>query len=52
MQIIIFIGIQEKVLATRRRIKVDMELPLKDDYSLFLRDLIMREHPETTLIKE
>jgi tRNA(His) guanylyltransferase len=37
---------QEKVIATRRRIKVDMELPLKDDYSVFIRDLLQREHPE------
>ncbi len=36
----------EKVLATRRRIKVDMELSMKDDYSNFVRDLIVREHPQ------
>jgi hypothetical protein len=38
--------IQETVVATRRRIKVDMELPLKDDYSVFIKDLVMREHPD------
>jgi tRNA(His) guanylyltransferase len=37
---------QETVIATRRRIKVDMELPLKDDYSVFIKDLVLREHPD------
>jgi tRNA(His) guanylyltransferase len=30
----------EKVLARRRRIRRDLELPMKDDYSAFLRKLI------------
>jgi hypothetical protein len=29
------------VFDTRRRIKVNMELPLKDDYSVFIKDLVM-----------
>lgn len=37
---------QQKVYATRRRIKVDMELLMKDDYSQFIRDLMIREHPD------
>jgi tRNA(His) guanylyltransferase len=37
----------EKVFATRRDIKVDMELAMKDDYSNFVRELVIREHPET-----
>jgi tRNA(His) guanylyltransferase len=36
----------EKVFATRRHIKVDMELSMKDDYSNFVRDLVLREHPD------
>lgn len=36
----------EKVFAARRRIKVDMELPMKDDYSEFIEDLVLREHPD------
>ena len=35
---------EEKVLAKRRKIKIDMELPMKDDYSEFVRNLILREH--------
>jgi hypothetical protein len=51
MQAIIFVGIQASdkstfYIATRRRIKIDMELPMKDDYSVFIRDLLLREHPE------
>ncbi len=34
----------EKVLATRRRIKVDMDLAMKDDYSKFVRELVLQEH--------
>jgi tRNA(His) guanylyltransferase len=37
---------QEIFIATRRRIKVDMELSLKDNYSVFIKDLVMREHPD------
>jgi tRNA(His) guanylyltransferase len=37
---------QENVIATRRRIKVNMELPLKDDYSAFIKDLVMREYSD------
>jgi len=33
----------EKVLARRRRIRRDFELPMKDDYSTFLRNLIAEE---------
>ncbi|WP_245602663.1 tRNA(His) guanylyltransferase Thg1 family protein [Gloeothece verrucosa] len=36
----------EKVLVTRKRIFVDMELPMKDDYSDFVRRLILTEHTE------
>jgi tRNA(His) 5'-end guanylyltransferase len=32
----------EKVLARRRRIRRDLELPMKDEYSVFLRDLMTR----------
>ncbi len=34
----------EVVFATRRRIKIDMELPMKDDYSQFIKELVVREH--------
>ncbi|MBW4623660.1 MAG: hypothetical protein KME17_30405 [Cyanosarcina radialis HA8281-LM2] len=37
---------REKVFTTRRRIKVDLELPMKDDYSEFIKNLILREYPE------
>jgi tRNA(His) 5'-end guanylyltransferase len=37
---------QEQVFTTRRRVKVDLELPMKDDYSEFIKDLILRESPE------
>jgi tRNA(His) guanylyltransferase len=37
----------EKVFASRRVIKVDMELSMKDDYSNFVRELVLREHPDT-----
>ena len=37
---------KEKVLATRRRIKVDMDLPMKDGYNKFIRELVLREHPD------
>src|SRR5439155_1085877 len=33
----------EKVVARRRRIRHDLELPLKDDYSAFLRNLLAPE---------
>ncbi|ALF53889.1 guanylyltransferase [Nostoc piscinale CENA21] len=39
----------EKVLAMRRRIKVDMDLAMKDDYSKFVRDIVLREHPDFEL---
>jgi len=32
----------EKVVARRRRVRHDLELPMKDDYSVFLRKLISR----------
>ena len=31
---------QEKVFTTRRRIKIEMELPMKDDYSEFVRNFV------------
>lgn len=34
------------VFATRRRIKVDLELPMKEEYSDFIRSLVAQEHPE------
>ena len=34
----------EPVLATRRRIKRDMELPMRDEYSAFIKTLINRIH--------
>lgn len=34
---------QETVTATRRRIKVDRELPIKDDYSVFIRALMAEQ---------
>lgn len=34
----------EAVTATRRRIKRDLELPMKDEYSIFVKDLLEREH--------
>lgn len=37
----------EKVVARRKRIQHDFELPMKDDYSAFLRNLITREHCST-----
>ncbi|NEO86577.1 MAG: guanylyltransferase [Spirulina sp. SIO3F2] len=37
---------QEPVSATRRRLKVDLELPMKDEYSEFVRALVMRSHPD------
>ena len=36
----------EKVFAMRRQINVDMELSMKDDYSNFIRNLVLREHPD------
>ncbi|MBL1179108.1 tRNA(His) guanylyltransferase Thg1 family protein [Pantanalinema sp. GBBB05] len=36
----------ENVFAARRRIKVDLELAMKDDYSNFVRNLVIREHPD------
>jgi tRNA(His) guanylyltransferase len=36
----------EKVFATRRGIKVDMELSMKDCYSNFVQELVLREHPD------
>jgi tRNA(His) guanylyltransferase len=37
---------EEKVFAIRRRIKADIELPMKEDYSEFVRELVIREHPD------
>lgn len=37
---------EEVVFAIRRRIKVDIELPMKDDYTKFVRELVLREHPD------
>ena len=31
---------EEKVVAKRRRLKVDLDLPMRDEYSAFIRDLI------------
>ncbi|PSB04901.1 tRNA(His) guanylyltransferase Thg1 family protein [Merismopedia glauca] len=36
----------EKLLANRRRIKVDLELPMKDEYGEFVKTLVLREHSE------
>jgi hypothetical protein len=33
---------QQTVMAQRRRIKVDEELPMKDDYAAFIRKLVAR----------
>jgi len=38
----------EEVQAVRRRLKVDLELPMKDNYSLFLRNLIEDTHEKKT----
>ncbi len=35
----------QQVLASRRRIRTELELPMKDDYSDFVREIILREHP-------
>ena len=34
----------EKVFARRRRIRRDLDLPMKDDYSTFLRKLVAEAH--------
>jgi tRNA(His) guanylyltransferase len=34
----------QTVLAERRRVKTDLNLPMKDDYSDFIRELLLREH--------
>ena len=36
--------INELVSVTRRQIKIDMVLPMKDDYSQFIRNLVTKEH--------
>jgi tRNA(His) guanylyltransferase len=36
----------ELVSVTRKRTKVDMDLPMKDDYSKFICDLVLREYPD------
>ncbi|MBE9116765.1 guanylyltransferase [Lusitaniella coriacea LEGE 07157] len=41
----------EKVFAMRRQIKIDIELPMKDSYSAFIRDLVLREHPDMELVE-
>lgn len=38
----------EIVTATRRRIVRNLELPMRDEYSDFVRELILGEHPELT----
>jgi tRNA(His) 5'-end guanylyltransferase len=38
----------ERVVARRRRIRHDLELPMKDDYSAFLRNLITRQEEAPT----
>lgn len=38
--------IQETVYATRKRMKIDMDLPMKDDYSQFIESLVRQEHPD------
>jgi hypothetical protein len=38
----------EQVVARRRRIRHNLGLPLKDDYSVFLRNLITRQWEATT----
>lgn len=35
---------KEVVFTTRRRIKTDLELLMKDNYSQFVRELVLREH--------
>jgi tRNA(His) guanylyltransferase len=37
---------KETVLATRKRIKVDLELPMKEEYGEFIKTLVLREHPD------
>jgi tRNA(His) 5'-end guanylyltransferase len=41
----------EDVFAVRRRIKVDMELPMKNDYSEFVRDLVLQAHPDLASVE-
>lgn len=36
----------ETILAERRHIHVDRELPMKEEYSEFIRNLVVQEHPE------
>jgi tRNA(His) guanylyltransferase len=36
----------ETVMADRKRIKVDLDLPMKDNYGSFVRDLVIGEHDE------
>jgi len=36
---------EERVLASRRRIKTDLDIPLKDDYSQLIRRIIKESHP-------
>lgn len=36
----------ERVFATRNRIKVDLELPMKEEYSEFIKTLVLKEHPD------
>jgi tRNA(His) 5'-end guanylyltransferase len=36
----------ETVMATRRRIRVDLELPMRDECSRFVEEMIAREHGE------
>lgn len=35
----------QTVTATRRRLKIDLELPLREEYSAFMHALMEREHP-------
>jgi tRNA(His) guanylyltransferase len=36
----------EQVFATRKRIKVDLELPMKEEYGEFIKTLVLQEHPD------
>ena len=34
------------VVATRRKIKADFNLPMKDEYSKFIKNILLKEHPD------
>ncbi len=53
MEAVIFIGLQgpaenpvtcQKVVARRKRVRRDLELPMKDDYSALIRRLLQDSH--------